>query len=172
MTLADQIVLMRDGVIEQQGAPLELFERPATKFVAGFLGSPQMNFVGTKVEQVDGGLALVFDEGRSLPLDPARAKSFDAWKGRDVILGVRPEHISRPAEGTSRKPSDQPINVLIDLVQPTGTRTYAEFQLNNTEVTVELPSHTVEKPGTTIELVVDMARVILIDPETHNVIAG
>ncbi|MEJ8573974.1 sn-glycerol-3-phosphate ABC transporter ATP-binding protein UgpC [Microbaculum marinum] len=172
MTLADRIVLMRDGVIEQQGAPLELFERPATRFVAGFLGSPQMNFVESRIERADGRLALVFDEGRSLPLDPARASAFEPWAGRPVTLGVRPEHISRPADGTARKPSDQPIDVLIDLVQPTGTRTYAEFKLNGTEVTVELPSHTVEKPGTTIELVVDMSRVILIDPETRDVIPG
>mgnify|MGYP000120858299 CR=1 FL=1 len=172
MTLADRIVLLRDGVIEQQGAPLDMFERPATRFVAGFLGSPQMNFVETRLEQAGGGLALTFDNDRKLPLDPARSAAFDTWRGRDVILGVRPEHISRPGEGVPRKPADAPIDVLIDLVQPTGTRTYAQFRLNDIELTVELPSHTVERPGTTIELLVDMSRVILIDPETQKVIPG
>jgi multiple sugar transport system ATP-binding protein len=172
MTLADQIVLMRDGVIEQQGKPLDLFERPATKFVAGFLGSPQMNFVNAKLERLDGALALVLGDGLSLPLDPKRTEAFDTWRGREVILGVRPEHMSRPAEGVSRKPAEQPINVRIDLVQPTGTRTYAQFRLNGEEMTVELPSHTVERPGTTIELLVDMGRVILIDPETQQVLRG
>jgi multiple sugar transport system ATP-binding protein len=172
MTLADRIVLLRDGLIEQQGAPLDLFERPSTRFVAGFLGSPQMNFVATRIESVDGGLALAFDDGRSLPLDPARMADFDGWRGRGVTLGVRPEHISRAGDGTARKPAHAPIKVLIDLVQPTGTRTYAQFRLGDTEMTVELPSHTVEHPGTTIELLVDMSRVILIDPETEHVIPG
>jgi multiple sugar transport system ATP-binding protein len=172
MTLADRIVLLRDGLIEQQGAPLDLFERPSTRFVAGFLGSPQMNFVATRIEHIDGGLTLAFDDGHSLPLDPARMADFDGWRGRSVTLGVRPEHISRAGDGTPRKPAHAPIKVLIDLVQPTGTRTYAQFRLGDTEMTVELPSHTVEHPGTTIELLVDMSRVILIDPETEHVIRG
>ncbi len=172
MTLADRIVLLRDGIIEQQGAPLDLFERPATRFVAGFLGSPQMNFVATHLDYVDGALTLIFDEGRRLPLDPARAAAFDKYRSRDVILGVRPEHIARANGGAPRKPADAPLNALIDLVQPTGTRTYAQFRLNETEITVELPSHTVERPGTTIELLFDMSRVILIDPQTQHVIPG
>ena len=65
MTLADRIVLLRDGVIEQQGSPLDLFERPATRFVAGFLGSPRMNFVPARLDAVDGVPALVLDGDRS-----------------------------------------------------------------------------------------------------------
>jgi multiple sugar transport system ATP-binding protein len=172
MTLADQIVLLRDGNIEQQGSPLDLFERPASRFVAGFLGSPQMNFLATRIEDIDGTPMLVFDEDRRLPLDPARAADYAEWRGRDVILGMRPEHMSRAADGAPRKPAEAPIRVLVDLVQPTGTRTYAQFRLNGTETTVELPSHTVERPGTTIDLMVDMSRVILIDPQSEKTIAG
>jgi multiple sugar transport system ATP-binding protein len=171
MTLADRIVLLRDGVIEQQGSPLDLFERPATRFVAGFLGSPRMNFVPARLDAVDGAPTLILDD-RRLPLDPARAPSFDGWRGREVILGVRPEHMSKAAEGAGPKPAQAPIRVTIDLVQPTGTRTHAQFRLNGTDVTVELPSHTVERPGTTIDLLVDMGRVILIDPETERTIPG
>ncbi|HSM40485.1 MAG TPA: hypothetical protein VK862_07015, partial [Afifellaceae bacterium] len=65
-----------------------------------------------------------------------------------------------------------PLKAVIDLVQPTGTRTYAQFRIGGTEVTVELPAHAVERPGTAIELLVDMSRVILIDPETDKVIYG
>jgi multiple sugar transport system ATP-binding protein len=172
MTLADRIVLLRDGVIEQQGAPLDLFERPVSRFVAGFLGSPQMNFVPAKLEARDGRLSLAFDEDRWLPLDRARAAAYDAWRGRDVIFGVRPEHISRGANGASETASQPRIPVLIDLVQPTGTRTYAQFRLNGVEVTAELPSHWVESPGTRVELAVDMSRIVLIDPGTQKVIAG
>jgi multiple sugar transport system ATP-binding protein len=157
MTLADRIVLLRDGKIEQAGAPLDLFERPATKFVAGFLGSPQMNFVPCRIENA----AVAFSDGRTLPL-PGGA----AFEGRDLIFGLRPEHMSREAD----RPNQAPLKAEIDLVQPTGTRTFAQFRLGGVEVTVELPAHTVERPGAKLDLYVDMSRAILIDPETDRVL--
>src|SRR5690606_4292205 len=91
MTLADRIVLLKDGLIEQAGAPLELFERPATRFVAGFLGSPSMNFVPAQLT-ADGTVRL--QDGVTLPLPPAR-RSTNGGGQRDIILGVRPEHMTR-----------------------------------------------------------------------------
>jgi multiple sugar transport system ATP-binding protein len=172
MTLADRIVLLRDGFIEQQGAPLELFERPATQFVASFLGSPQMNFIGCRLEASEAELAVVFGDGRRLKIAPGRAEAFKNWVGRKVTLGVRPEHISRRIQGSEPRLGEDAISVLVDLVQPTGTRTYVQFRLDGREVTVELPSHTVEEPGSTIDLLVDMSRIVLIDPESQKVIPG
>ncbi|MEK0085150.1 ABC transporter ATP-binding protein [Benzoatithermus flavus] len=169
MTLADRIVLLKDGRIEQQGAPLDLFERPATRFVAGFLGSPQMNFVPCRLEPANGGLVARFTDGRFLPLPHERIGRYAPWRGRELILGVRPEHLSRP-DGAAHRPGQAPLRVLIDLVQPTGTRTYAAFRLGGVEVTAELPAHLVERAGTELELLVDTQRVILIDPETERVI--
>ena len=164
MTLADRIVLMKDGVVEQQGAPLELFERPATRFVAGFLGSPQMNFVPCRLD--DG--ALHFGDGRTLPLPPAKAARLDPWRGRAMTLGIRPEHFSRT--GGAPRPGQVPLRVKVDLVQPTGTRTYATFRLGEAEVSAELPAHTVEAPGTELDLLADLDRAILIDPQTERVV--
>ena len=165
MTLADRIVLLKDGVIEQQGAPLELFERPATKFVAGFLGSPSMNFVPCRLERRDGVPTAEFGDGRSLPL----AARYAEWCGRPMILGLRPEHLSR-AEGTAPRPGQVPLAATIDLIQPTGTRAYATFRLGGAEVTAELPAHAVERPGTELRLLVDTGRAILIDPQSERVI--
>ena len=162
MTLADRIVLLKDGVIEQQGAPLELFERPATKFVAGFLGSPQMNFISCRVE--DG--ALRFSDGRALRLPPAKAARLA--NGRTLTLGIRPEHFSRA--GGSARSGQVPLRVTVELVQPTGTRTYATFRLGEAEVSAELPAHTVEAPGTELDLLADLDRAILIDPESERVV--
>jgi len=167
MTLADWIVLMRDGVIEQQGAPLDLFERPATKFVAGFLGSPRMNFVPCKVARNGAGARATFTDGRSLPLASAHAGAIPEG---ELTFGIRPEHISRAAPGASLRDGQAALTATIDLVQPTGTRTFAQFQLGGVEVTVELPSHIVEKPGASVELLVDMARAIFIDPRTDKVL--
>ena len=165
MTLADRIVLMKDGVVEQQGAPLDLFERPATRFVAGFLGSPQMNFVPCRLDDA----ALHFADGRTLPLPPAKTARLDPWRGRAMTLGIRPEHFSRAGGGTAR-PGQVPLRVTVDLVQPTGTRTYATFKLGEAEVSAELPAHTVEAPGTELDLLADLERAILIDPQTERVV--
>jgi multiple sugar transport system ATP-binding protein len=159
MTLADRIVLLRDGVIEQAGAPLDLFERPRTRFVAGFLGSPRMNFIPCRVANG----AVVFGDGRTLPM-PGPAP-----EGRDLIFGIRPEHMSR-ATGVADHGGRASLTVEIDLLQPTGARTYAQFRLGGEEATVELPAHAVGAPGATLDLLVDMTRAVLIDPESGMVL--
>jgi multiple sugar transport system ATP-binding protein len=168
MTMADRIVLLRDGVIEQAGAPLDLYERPATKYVAGFLGSPAMNFVEAQLVLADGGLGLRLGDSTLLALPAARQGKYQAHRDRTVTLGVRPEHISRAAgelpAGFAR------YTAVIDLVQPTGSRTYATFLLGGTETVAELHSHDVSQPGERIELAIDMNRVVLIDPASDKVI--
>src|SRR5262245_44233349 len=92
MTLADRIVLLKDGQIEQQGSPLDLFERPATRFVAGFLGSPKMNFVPAKLVESADGLGLELGNGKGIPLPANSHSRYGAAVGREIILGIRPEH--------------------------------------------------------------------------------
>jgi multiple sugar transport system ATP-binding protein len=171
MTLADRIVLLKDGLIEQEGAPLELFERPRTRFVAGFLGSPSMNFLRATLKDLgsDGGARLAVQCGEALLQIPAsRTNGLASWAGQEVVFGVRPEHISR-AHGPARA-GLAPLDVTIDLIQPTGSRTYATFLLAETEVMAELQAHDVERPGERLQLHVDMNRAVLIDPETELVL--
>ncbi len=170
MTLADRIVLLRDGQIEQSGEPLDLFERPATRFVAGFLGSPQMNFIPCKLERDDTGFKTTFTDGRRLPLGDATSNGLEAFVGRDLFFGVRPEHMIRAVDAGADRDGLAPLTVEIDLVQPTGTRTYAQFRFAGEEATVELPAHSVEQPGTSLDLLVNMRRTVLIDPESDRVV--
>ena len=170
MTLADRIVLLRDGRIEQSGAPLDLFERPETRFVAGFLGSPQMNFIPCTLARDGSDVAAVFSDGRKLPLGKAGAIGGESLAGRGFIFGVRPEHMIRAIDAGADRANLAPLTVEIDLVQPTGTRTYAQFRFAGEEVTVELPAHSVEQPGTSLDLLVDMKRAVLIDPQTDRVV--
>jgi multiple sugar transport system ATP-binding protein len=164
MTLADRIVLLRDGVIEQQGAPLDLFKRPATLFVAGFLGSPQMNFLKGRLKQGTGSAAVQLgDGGPTLALPCGRNPK--AADGADVILGLRPEHIGRaaaapPLDGSAR------IMATIELVQPTGSRSYATFRLAEQPVMAELQAHDVSRPGEQISVDIDLSRAALFDPQT------
>jgi multiple sugar transport system ATP-binding protein len=169
MTLADRIVLLKDGRIEQQGKPIELFERPATRFVAGFLGSPAMNFVPAEIVGDGGDLALDFGDGRRLALPEQRRAAYAARAGTRIILGVRPEHMERDRGGSSRPGLDR-LRVIIDLVQPTGSRTYGAFKLGDIEMVAELQVHDVEKPGEKLDLLFDMNRVVLIDPASDKVI--
>jgi multiple sugar transport system ATP-binding protein len=166
MTLADRIVLLRDGKIEQAGTPLDLFERPATRFVAGFLGSPQMNFIPAQLAQSGGGWAVKLGDGVNLAL-PDRQRN-GLTDGRAVILGLRPQYVSR-ANGSNR-PGHQRVDVAVELVQPTGSRAYITFPLGGVPTVAELESHDVQRPGEQIDLDLDMNRAVLIDPESNRVI--
>jgi multiple sugar transport system ATP-binding protein len=163
MTLADRIVLMRDGSIEQQGAPLNLFEQPANLFVAGFLGSPQMNFLRGRLVGNGGGFAVLLGDGSvTLPV-PGRDLAA-ARDGSPVILGLRPEHAGRastgpPAEGIAR------VTATIELVQPTGSRTYATFTLGGQRVMAELQAHDVSSPGEEIAIDINLRRASLFDAD-------
>ena len=167
MTLADQIVLMRDGVVEQQGAPLDLFERPASRFVAGFLGSPKMNFLAGALSRTPEGDVVRLDgDGTSVPLPPNRLGE-DSAEGRRVVIGLRPEHMMRavnasPAEGALR------YDALIELVQPTGSRTYATFRMGGEAVIAELQAHDVSRPGEKIPIDVNLRRAAIFDAETEK----
>ena len=169
MTMADRIVLLRDGVIEQAGAPLELFERPATKYVAGFLGSPSMNFINARLVADSGSLAVRLEDSTLLPLPPARAAKHAERRDQTVILGLRPEHMSRAHAGESRGGLARHA-ATIELLQPTGSRTYVTFKLGATDVVAELQAHDVTAVNQKIELSIDMNRAILIDQGTEKVL--
>ena len=157
MTLADRIVLLRDGRIEQQGTPLDLFERPASLFVAGFLGSPRMNFMPVTLEPG----AAVLGDGTRLPLTAT------ARTGR-ALLGLRPQHIARAAGALA--PGHARALVTVELVQPTGTRVQATLPLGGVSIIAELGAHEVSAPGERIEIDLDMTHAVLFDPTTERVI--
>jgi multiple sugar transport system ATP-binding protein len=165
MTLADRIVLMRDGSIEQQGAPLDLFEQPASLFVAGFLGSPQMNFLrGTLVRDGTAIAVRLGDGGVALKLPPGRSVAA-VTNGASVILGLRPEHAGRagsdqPSNGTAR------VEATIELLQPTGSRTYATFRLAGQAAMAELQAHDVSRPGEQIAIDINLRRASLFDADS------
>ncbi|HWH49147.1 MAG TPA: ATP-binding cassette domain-containing protein, partial [Burkholderiales bacterium] len=169
MTMADRIVLLRDGQIEQAGAPLDLFERPATKYVAGFLGSPSMNFVNATLVTADGGLAARLDDGTLLALPADRQNRLAAKRDQPIILGLRPEHMSRALQGDAR-PGLARYDANIELLQPTGSRTYATFKLGGTEVVAELQAHDVTEINQRVELTANMNRAVIIDPSNERVL--
>ena len=160
MTLADRIVLLRDGLIEQLGSPLDLFERPKTRFVAGFLGSPKMNFIPATLTAT----GVTLNDGTQLPL-PGRS---NLKEGQAVILGLRPQYIAMA--GTVLPPGHARVPVTIELVQPTGSRVQATMPLGGASIIAELSAHDVSRPGERTGIDIDMTRAVIIDPKTETVI--
>jgi multiple sugar transport system ATP-binding protein len=135
MTMADQIVVMHDGYIEQTGSPLELYDRPANRFVAGFIGSPAMNFIdGT---QKDG--AMVTASGARLPLAAAQA----ANDGRAMVYGVRPEHLDLADDGFEAE---------VVVIEPTGSETQLFARLGEQEIVAIFRERHDFAPGQKIRL--------------------
>jgi multiple sugar transport system ATP-binding protein len=152
MTMADRIVVMQGGHVEQSGAPLELYDRPANAFVAGFLGSPAMNFIpGALIAGDRPGLRL---EGGSV----FEVRSFPAeLAGKDIIFGIRPEDI--------RIVADDGIEATVGIVEPTGAETHVTARACGQDVTLVLKDRAEVVPGQKIRLSFIAARSHFFDAE-------
>ncbi|RWE66129.1 sn-glycerol-3-phosphate ABC transporter ATP-binding protein UgpC [Mesorhizobium sp.] len=151
MTMADKIVVMRDGRIEQVGAPLELFDRPANLFVAGFIGSPSMNLLKGVVRKGD--KPVVEIAGTPFPI----AANSAVEDGRKVVYGVRPEHLEIHLEGVPAK---------ISVVEPTGSETLVFLRFGDGEMVALFRERHDFKPGDTLHLKPRLDKVHLFDSET------
>jgi len=148
MTMADRIVVMQGGRIEQVGAPLELYDRPANTFVAAFIGSPSMNLLDGRIT---GGRVEV--AGTTLPLPHGVA----ADEGRDVVYGIRPEHLAEADQGLAAK---------VAVVEPTGSETHVVLRLAGREITAVFRNRVAFGPGATITLAPDPSASHLFDKAT------
>jgi multiple sugar transport system ATP-binding protein len=150
MTMADKIVVMHDGIVEQIGAPLTLYDRPENQFVAGFIGSPSMNFIRGKIA-VNGKATFVSEGGVRLPLASAPAAS----DGRPAVYGIRPEHfLIDPAIGVGAK---------VAVIEPTGSETQVYARMGGQEVVGVFRERIALQPGETIPLAPDPSHVHLFD---------
>jgi multiple sugar transport system ATP-binding protein len=152
MTMADQIVVMRDGVVEQRGKPLELYDHPANLFVAGFIGSPAMNFLPAKLRRANGRAEVELEDGARVPA-PQDAAGED---GQPVIYGTRPEHLALA-------PSGQGLPAEVVVVEPTGADTQVFAKIGGTEVTAVFRERHEFRAGEGIRLAPDHERTHLFD---------
>ncbi|MDK1374082.1 MULTISPECIES: sn-glycerol-3-phosphate ABC transporter ATP-binding protein UgpC [unclassified Sinorhizobium] len=146
MTMADKIVVMRDGAVEQIGSPLELYDSPVNMFVAGFIGSPAMNFLTGEI-QADG--FFVGDVRFPLP------EIASELRGRRAIYGIRPEHLSIAEDG---------IAAQVQVVEPTGSETHLVLEVDRQEVTCVVRDRLEVKAGDEVRLSPDPNRIHLFDP--------
>ena len=158
MTMADKIVVMHDGVVEQIGSPLELYDRPENQFVAGFIGSPAMNFLRGKVK-ANGSAAFEGPNGVRLPLKSVPANS----DGRPAVYGIRPEHFTIADDGTEAE---------IIVVEPTGSETQVFAKLGGEQVVAVFRERHQFNPGEKIRLKPDPSLVHLFDETTGKRLNG
>ncbi|WP_140634050.1 ABC transporter ATP-binding protein [Methylibium rhizosphaerae] len=152
MTLADRIVVMNAGRVEQVGTPLQLYDRPVNQFVAGFIGSPAMNFIAGTVQRAGSDLQLVTREGARFPLPRVEAS-----EGSQVTLGVRPEHLA-PAEAG-------PVSLKVDIVEPTGDMTNLYGRVADELVCVCVHHRLAVTPGQTVMLQWPLEHVRVFDAQ-------
>jgi multiple sugar transport system ATP-binding protein len=149
MTMADKIVVMNGGNVEQIGAPLELYDNPANLFVAGFIGSPAMNFLKGRV---DGG-AFRSDAGTALPLLGTKGLS----NGSPIVYGIRPEHFQLNGGGVPAR---------VNVIEPTGSETQVMAEFAGAPIIAAFRERVAARPGETIHISPDPAMVHLFDAQT------
>jgi multiple sugar transport system ATP-binding protein len=154
MTMADRIVVMNAGRIEQIGAPLELYDRPDNRFVAGFLGSPAMTFIPGVVERGDGALRVRTKAGFALPVGGTSAAS-----GQTVAIGVRPEHFRLSA-------GDEGFAFKALVIEPTGAETHIFGTIGDADARCVFRERIAAAPGEILRLTVDPAHIHVFDAAT------
>jgi multiple sugar transport system ATP-binding protein len=170
MTLASRIAVMYRGELQQFAEPREVYDRPTNMFVAGFMGSPSMNFIPARL--ADGGGVAVVDgpDGARAALALARPLT-NAGSDRAVVLGVRPEHIS-PARGNgfAGKPGLAMLDAIVELVEPTGAETMIGLRHGEREIVARFDPDDAPRVGETITLALDMAKACLFDAQSERLI--
>ncbi len=167
MTLADRVVIMNEGRIEQIAPPQALYDRPANQFVASFIGSPGMNFIPCRLELEGDALLVRFQDGTSLQVPDHLAGQYRRHVGRELTFGIRPEHITdrRPHAGPAQ--CDVRANVLV--VEPTGLETLVFAQVGGCEVWARAAPGTAATPGTAMEFTMDLSRMHLFESNSARI---
>ncbi|MDQ0470836.1 ABC transporter ATP-binding protein [Labrys wisconsinensis] len=170
MTLASRIAVMHQGSVQQFDEPQTIYDRPANMFVAGFMGSPSMNFIPAELTGEGRAVTIRLAGGEAAELALHRPAPVAA-AGRAVVLGVRPEHLFRhDPDLATRKPCIATLSAPVELVEPTGAETMAVLRLGALEVVGRFDPDGAPRMGEMLPLGIDMAHACLFDPETRTLI--
>jgi len=170
MTMGTRIVVMKDGFIQQVDTPQALYEKPVNLFVAGFIGSPQMNFINSKIEQLEDGVYVVFGNHK-LKLPESKVKAASNYIGKEVIMGIRPEHIHDEEVYIQSLPNCV-ADAYVEVVEMLGSETLLYLTIDELNVTARVNPRTTARSGDTIKVVFDVNRIHLFDKDTENVITN
>jgi len=170
MTLGDRIAVMKSGKVHQFGTPRQVYDDPADLFVAGFIGSPSMNFIRAVVASHDGGVGIELHTGDEKFFfkapDPTQ-EGLSKWLGKEVVMGIRPEQITDELSASREHQGLVQCRAKVEVVQPTGPDTLVLIHLNDTPVTCRIHPETHAVAGENLDLMFDLSKLAFFDPETE-----
>lgn len=170
MTLGTRIVVMKDGIMQQVDTPDNLYNHPVNQFVAGFIGSPQMNFLYVVVEEHKGGLCLSVGESKlALPAAKSKMLKENNYEGKEIILGIRPEDI-KDSEIFINTYSDSCVTAKIQVYELLGAEALLYFEYNKNKVIASVHARTKTRSGDTAKLAFNMEKAYFFDKDTQQAI--
>ena len=170
MTLGTRIVVLKDGIIQQVDTPQNLYDKPCNVFVAGFMGSPQMNLINAKVVQLGEDVVLMFG-GNTIKLPEGKAQKLieAGYVDTTVIMGIRPEDLNDSEVIINANP-DCVIEATIRVYELLGAEVFLYFDIDEVNCTARVNPRTTARPGDTIKLGIDMTKLHIFDKDTEQVI--
>jgi len=166
MTLGSRVVVMKDGLVQQVGEPMEIYSRPQNKFVAGFIGSPAMNFIPTTIAESNGG-TYAQASGLKFKVPSDRAARLAAYKGQTITLGIRPEDLR---VGSSADSPDLAFDAVVDVVEPLGSEILLDVTLAGQSIVARVEPSVKAKPHDKIRMAFVPERIHFFDAKTEAVI--
>ena len=169
MTMGDRIVVMKDGLIQQVDTPLQLYDNPKNMFVAGFIGTPPMNFIRGKIERSDGKYA--FNEGSfSIELDEKLSPALQGRDGKEIVFGIRPEDIHDSSQSDDLV-SGTSVTSRVEVIEPIGAESFWYLTTGQNTYIAKVSSYAKAEVNKEKELVMDVSKVKLFDPETEEALS-
>ncbi len=171
MTMGDRIAVMRDGILQQLDTPQRLYAIPDNKFVAGFIGSPSMNFLNVTIS-TEGGVAYFNAMNVHLRVPERYVAAVTPYNGQQVALGLRPENM-HDAQFVSDQLSDSSVVTSVEVVEPMGSEVYVYCNTGDQALVARLDNRSLLKPGDKLTLYFDMSKMHAFDPTTElNLLRG
>ena len=162
--MGDRIVVMKDGYVQQFDTPQNLYNYPCNMFVAGFIGSPQMNFVNVTVEKEGEGQVLVFGDSRIAVNKP----ELEAYIGKEVVMGIRPEDVHADASTLVGAPAE--FKAFINHMEMMGSENYLYLNAYEQKMLTRIPARHEFSEDTTVTLTIDTGKIHVFDKETQKII--
>ncbi|MFH1778306.1 MAG: sn-glycerol-3-phosphate ABC transporter ATP-binding protein UgpC [Candidatus Omnitrophota bacterium] len=168
MSLGDRIVVMCDGLIQQVAGPISLYDHPVNKFVAGFIGSPPMNFIDAKIVKLNGSF-YCRTQGFQVKLPDSFLKEIRSYEGKDVVFGIRSEDIYDKLFVTVA-PKEHTVSAIAEIVEPMGSETFLYLKCGKDSLIAKVGAHDKPEINQKIDLIFDMNKTHLFDVQTGNTI--
>ena len=163
---------MNKGFVQQVDTPQHLYDMPCNKFVAGFIGSPQMNFINAKISKEGSKYFFSFADYKiELPESKSAGGKLDAYVGKEVTVGIRPEHIHDDPEFVAKAQAGV-VEAKVEVTELMGAEIYLYLSIGNSDFTARVAPTSTAKPGDTVKVAFDVSRVHLFDNETEQVITN